>query len=216
MCSSPAIQCRGIGKRFSRDDIVPYQGLRTKFGDLFRKGVRTSEPDGVVWALRDVNFKLPRGTILGVLGGNGSGKSELLKILARVTKPTEGHTVVTGSVSAILNLAAMLNPELTGRENIFQTGTLLRLRRETITRRFDEIAEFSGVEPHLDSLVRGYSAGMQLRLAFAVLAHLESEVVLIDEALSVGDEEFRERCRQRIRQMARAGTTIVMSATSCG
>ncbi len=155
MSSPHAVQCHGIGKRFSRDDIVPYQGLRTKLRELLGKGARPVARDGVVWALRDVNFELSQGKIMGVLGVNGSGKSVLLKILARITKPTEGSSLVIGAVSSILNMAAMLNPELTGRENIFQTGTLLRLRRETITRRFDDIVHFSGVEPHLDSLVRG-------------------------------------------------------------
>jgi lipopolysaccharide transport system ATP-binding protein len=164
----------------------------------------------VFWALRDVSFELPPGTILGVLGANGSGKSVLLRILARVTKPTAGRSVVRGSLSSILNLGAMLNPELTGRENIYQTGTILRLRRETVALRFDEIVQFSGIEPHLDSLVRGYSAGMQLRLAFAVMAYLESDVLLIDEALSVGDQEFRECCVERIRHTGRAGNTIVI------
>ena len=205
-----AVRCEGIGKRFSRDEIVPYHGLRTKIHNLFRRAGRTAEGDGILWALRDVSFELPSGRILGVLGTNGSGKSVLLKILARVTKPTDGRSVVRGSVSSILNLGAMLNPELTGRENIYQTGTILRLRRETIARRFDEIVWFSGIESQLDSLVRGYSAGMQLRLAFAVMAHLESDVLLIDEALSFGDQEFRERCVERIRRMGRAGSTIVI------
>jgi lipopolysaccharide transport system ATP-binding protein len=207
--SEIAVRCERIGKRFSPNDVAPYQGLRAKLHQLAHGAARTAPAQGQ-WALRDVSFELAAGRILGVVGRNGSGKSVLLRILARVTKPTEGRSVVAESVSSILNLVAMLDPELTGRENIFQTGTLLRLRRATIARRFDEIVAFAGVGPHLDAVVRGYSAGMQLRLAFAVIAHLESEVVLIDEALAVGDEEFRERCVQRLAEMARAGTTVVL------
>ena len=207
-----AIRCQAVGKRFLREDVVPYHGLRSKLHGLLHGAWRQNRSSGedAVWALRDVTFEAPAGVILGVLGGNGSGKSVLLKILARVTKPTSGRSEVYGSVNSILHLGAMLIPELTGRENIYQTGILLRLQRITIDRHFDEIVHFAGIETHLDSVVRGYSAGMQLRLAFAVMAYLESDVLLIDEALSVADEEFRARCVRRIGQMAREGRTIVL------
>ncbi len=168
------------------------------------------------WALDDVNVDLPWGRIVGILGSNGSGKSVFLRILARVTKPTTGRSEVRGSVNAILNVGSMLHPELTGRENLYQIGTLLRLPRSGVTARFDEIVDFSGIEAHLDSVVRTYSAGMQLRLAFAVVAHLESHVLLIDEALAVGDQEFKARCVDRIRQMAREGRTVAIVSHELG
>jgi ABC-type polysaccharide/polyol phosphate transport system ATPase subunit len=207
-----AIRCEGISKCFRRDDSDPQQSLRAKLGALgcLSSRKRQAADDALIWALRDVSFEVEPGCVFGVAGGNGSGKSVLLKILARVTKPTAGRTEVRGAIGSILHLGAMLVPELTGRENIFQIGTLLRLRREIIDRHFDEIVHFSGVGAQLDSLVRGYSAGMQLRLAFAVMVFLESDVLLLDEALSVADEEFRRRCVERIRRMAALGRTIVL------
>jgi ABC-type polysaccharide/polyol phosphate transport system ATPase subunit len=208
----PAIRCERIGKRFVRNDADPYQGLRAKLGSLrfpyFRRDAAPEET--YIWALRDVSFEAPAGCVLGVLGANGSGKSVLLKILAQVTKPTTGRAEVRGAVGSILHLGAMLVPELTGRESIYQIGTLLRLRRTAADCHFDEIVSFSGVGAQLDSLVRGYSNGMQLRLAFAVMVFLESDVLLIDEALSVADEEFRQRCAERIRGMAALGQTVVL------
>jgi lipopolysaccharide transport system ATP-binding protein len=204
-----AIRCRGIGKRFSREQIVPYQGLRTKIHQAIHRR-RRAAPAEHIWALRDVELEVRPGAVVAVLGNNGSGKSVLLKILARVTKPTTGRSEVQGAVGSILHLGAMLNPELTGRENLYQTGALLRVGRAAIDRRFDQIVDFAGVEEQLDSVVRGYSAGMQLRLAFAVVAHLESDVLLIDEALSVGDEQFRGRCADRIRRLAAEGRTVVI------
>jgi len=204
-----AIRCDRIGKRFHRDASDPYHGLRIKLHSLLHRRPARSADDWA-WALRDVSFEVNAGGVFGVVGDNGSGKSLLLKILARVTKPSEGRTVVHGSIGSILHLGSMLVPDLTGRENIYQVGTLLRLKRELIDSRFDAIAAFSGIEPQLDSLVRGYSAGMQMRLAFAVFVHLDSDVLLIDEGLSVADSDFRLRCMERIRQMASMGRTVVI------
>jgi lipopolysaccharide transport system ATP-binding protein len=208
--SPPAVRCRAVSKRFSRREIVPYQGFRTKLHEMLPGRRRDLEKDEVVWALRDVSFDLPRGRILGILGRNGSGKSVLMRVLAGVTKPTSGRSELRGSVSSILHLGAMLDPELTGAENIRQIGTLLRLTRSALDDRFDDIVAFAGIAPHVDSLVRGYSAGMQLRVAFAVAAYVESDVLLIDEALAVADEEFRARCVGRIRRLAEAGCTVVI------
>ncbi len=207
----PAIRCQSLGKRFAPQGGDPYRGLRQRLHQAVqpRRAGRSAKAEPV-WALRDVNLDIPWGQILGILGANGSGKSVFLRILARVTKPTTGRSDVYGSVNSILNLGSMLHPELTGRQNLYQIGTLLRLRRSTIDARFDDIVDFSGIAPHLDALVRTYSAGMQLRLAFAVVAHLESDVLLIDEALAVSDQEFRGRCVDRIRQMAREGRTIAV------
>jgi ABC-type polysaccharide/polyol phosphate transport system ATPase subunit len=208
----PAIRCEGIGKRFLRNDGDPYHGLRAKLASLRapRSKRGSAAEETCIWALRDVSFEVPAGSVFGVLGANGSGKSVLLKILARVTKPTTGRAEVRGAIGSILHLGAILVPELTGRENIYQAGTLLRLRRTAVDRHFDEMVAFSGVGSQLDSLVRGYSNGMQLRLAFAVLVFLDSDVLLIDEALSVADEEFRRRCAERIRGMAAHGQTVIL------
>jgi len=207
-----AIRCEGVSKCFRRNDVDPYQGLRSKLSGLLTPWSKSSAAsgDGIVWALQNVSFEVPAGGVFGVLGANGSGKSVLLKVLARVTKPVAGRAEVYGSIGSILHLGAMLLPELTGRETIYQIGTILRLRRTTIDLHFNEIVDFSGLEPHLDSLVRGYSVGMQVRLAFAVMVYLESDVLLMDEALSVADQEFRRRCIERIRQMAAQGRTIVL------
>jgi len=204
-----AIRCDEIGKYFPHNATDPYHGLRIKLHSLFSRRRDDPSSEGK-WAIQNVSFEVKAGGVFGVIGGNGSGKSVLLKVLARVTKPTTGRAEVYGSISSILHLGAMLVPELTGRENIYQAGTLLRLRRGVIASRFDEIVAFSGIEPHLDSLVRGYSAGMQMRLAFAVFAHLESDVLLIDEALSVADQQFRAQCMERIRRMAALGSTVVI------
>ena len=206
--SEIAVRCEGIGKQFLFDGD-PHHGLRAGLSALLPWGAR---PPVVSprWALRDVSFEAQWGKVIGVLGRNGSGKSVLLKILARVTKPTAGRSTVFGSVGSILHLGSMLVPELTGRENIFQVGTLMRLSGERIDARFDEIVAFSGIESDLDALVRTYSAGMQLRLAFAVCAYLDSDVLLIDEALSVADREFRGRCMTRIREMAAEGRTVLL------
>lgn len=207
-----AIRCRNVGKCFRRDAGDPYQGLRSKLSGLVNPWARNPELSGgrIVWALRDVSFAIPAGGVFGVLGANGSGKSVLLRILARVTKPVSGRAEVRGSVGSILDLGGMLLPELTGKETIYQLGTILRCPRETIVRRFDDIVEFAGIGPHLHSIVRGYSAGTQVRLAFAVMVYLDADVVLLDEALSVADQDFRRRCLERIREMAAQGRTIVL------
>jgi ABC-type polysaccharide/polyol phosphate transport system ATPase subunit len=171
---------------------------------------KAPEGDVIVWALRDVSFEVPAGGVFGVLGANGSGKSVLLKILARVTKPVAGRAEVYGAVGSMLHLGAMLLPDLTGRETIYQIGAILQLPRPAVDLHFDEIVDFSGLRPHLDSLVRGYSAGMQVRLAFAVMVCSGSDVLLMDEALSVADQDFRQRSIERIRRMADQGRTVVL------
>jgi ABC-type polysaccharide/polyol phosphate transport system ATPase subunit len=210
--SPVAIRCEGVSKCFLSANADPYHGLRRRLHDLmpFPRARERARPAGAVWALKDISFELPTGAVVGVLGGNGSGKSVLLKILARVTKPTSGRASVHGTVGSILHLGAMLLPDLTGRETIFQIGTLLRLPREVVKSRFDAIAAFADLGAQLDWSVRGYSAGMQLRLAFGVFVHLDSDILLLDEGLALADEEFRTRCLQRIRSMAAAGRTVVI------
>jgi ABC-type polysaccharide/polyol phosphate transport system ATPase subunit len=147
-----------------------------------------------VWSLKDINFEIQQGDAVGIIGRNGAGKSTLLKLLSKVTKPTTGSFKVNGRVASLLEVGTGFNPEMTGRENIYLNGAILGMRRAEITRKFDEIVAFSGVERYIDTPVKRYSSGMYVRLAFAVAAHLESEILIVDEVLAVGDAEFQKKC----------------------
>jgi lipopolysaccharide transport system ATP-binding protein len=145
-----------------------------------------------VWSLRDINFEIEQGDAVGIIGRNGAGKSTLLKLLSRVTKPTTGSIYTKGRIASLLEVGTGFHPEMTGRENIFLNGAILGMTRKEITRKFDEIVDFSGVERYIDTPVKRYSSGMYVRLAFAVAAHLESEILIVDEVLAVGDAEFQK------------------------
>lgn len=167
------------------------------------------EPD-FFWALKEVSFEVKRGEVLGVIGRNGAGKSTLLKILSRITSPTLGEIRVKGRIASLLEVGTGFNPELTGRENIYLNGTILGMRRREIARRFDEIVEFSGVERHIETPVKRYSSGMYVRLAFAVAAHLEPEILIVDEVLAVGDAEFQKKCLGKMETVAaKEGRTVL-------
>jgi lipopolysaccharide transport system ATP-binding protein len=172
-------------------------------------GAAHPAPGDEIWALDDVSFELRRGEVLGLIGANGAGKSTLLKLLSRITEPTEGRIVIQGRVGSLLEVGTGFHPELTGRENVYLNGTILGMRKSEIDRRFDEIVEFSGVARFLDTPVKRYSSGMQVRLAFAVAAHLEPEILLVDEVLAVGDAEFQQKCLGKMRDVTRAGRTVV-------
>ena len=161
------------------------------------------------WALRDVSFEVKQGEVLGIIGRNGAGKSTLLKILSRVTQPTTGEIKVKGRIASLLEVGTGFHPELSGRENIFLNGAILGMRKHEITRKLDEIIEFSGCERYIDTPVKRYSSGMYVRLAFAVAAHLEPEILIIDEVLAVGDAEFQKRCIGKIQDVAHAGKTVI-------
>ena len=148
----------------------------------------------IVWSLRDINLEVNQGDSLGIIGKNGAGKSTLLKILSRVTSPTIGNIKIKGRVASLLEVGTGFHPELTGRENIFLNGSILGMRHEEIRKHFDEIVDFAGVERYIDTPVKRYSSGMYVRLAFAVAAHLESEILIVDEVLAVGDAEFQKKC----------------------
>jgi lipopolysaccharide transport system ATP-binding protein len=163
----------------------------------------------VIWALRDINISVHQGEIVGIIGRNGAGKSTLLKILARTTAPTSGQIKVRGRIASLLEVGTGFHPELTGRENIYQNGAILGMTRHEIVRKFDEIAAFSGVEQFLDTPVKRYSSGMYVRLAFAVAAHLEPEILVIDEVLAVGDAEFQKKCLGKMGEIAGAGRTVL-------
>ncbi len=163
-----------------------------------------------LWALRDISFEVKKGEVLGIIGRNGAGKSTLLKILSRITEPTKGEIRMRGRVSSLLEVGTGFHPELTGRENIYMNGTILGMRKVEIDRKFDEIVEFSGVERFLDTPVKRYSSGQKVRLAFAVAAHLEPEILIVDEVLAVGDAEFQRRCVGRMKEVAKGGERTVL------
>ena len=168
------------------------------------------------WALKDINFEVPTGSTFGVIGSNGSGKSTLLKTMAGILVPEKGEVLIDGRVSALLELGAGFHPELSGRENVFLNGAILGLSKKEITARFDDIVEFAGLADFIDTPVKNYSSGMFVRLGFAVAAHVEPDVLLIDEVLSVGDESFQRRCAEKIEEFRRDGRTIVFVSHGLG
>lgn len=163
-----------------------------------------------VWSLKDINFEIEQGDAVGIIGRNGAGKSTLLKLLSKVTKPTTGRFHVNGRIASLLEVGTGFNPEMTGRENIYMNGAILGMRRHEITRKFDEIVAFSGVEAYIDTPVKRYSSGMYVRLAFAVAAHLESEILIVDEVLAVGDTEFQKKCLGKMGDVSKGeGRTVL-------
>lgn len=163
-----------------------------------------------VWSLKDINFEIEKGDAVGIIGRNGAGKSTLLKLLSKVTKPTTGHFDVRGRIASLLEVGTGFNPEMTGRENIYLNGAILGMRRQEIKRKFDEIVDFAGVERYIDTPVKRYSSGMYVRLAFAVAAHLESEILIVDEVLAVGDAEFQKKCLGKMGDVSKGeGRTVL-------
>ena len=170
-----------------------------------------------VWSLKDINFEIEKGDAVGIIGRNGAGKSTLLKLLSRVTKPTTGHFEVDGRIASLLEVGTGFNPEMTGRENIFLNGAILGMRKHEIKRKFDEIVDFSGVERYIDTPVKRYSSGMYVRLAFAVAAHLESEILIVDEVLAVGDAEFQKNCLGKMGDVSKGeGRTVLFVSHNMG
>ncbi len=183
----------------------------TNFRRLRRQSrVEGDDAEDVIWALRDVSFTINRGEVVGIIGRNGAGKSTLLKILSRITPPSEGRIILNGRVSSLLEVGTGFHPELTGRENVYLNGTILGMRKAEVDRKFDEIVAFAEVEKFIDTPVKRYSSGMRVRLAFAVSAHLESEILLVDEVLAVGDAAFQEKCLRTMDGVARGGRTVLL------
>ena len=227
--SSAAVDAVGLGKRYRIGAARPGgRNFREVIADAAMAPVRrlqrlretrgASEGDApnTVWALRDVSFALAEGDVLGILVRNGAGKSTLLKILSRITDPTAGHAVVRGRVGSLLEVGTGFHPELTGRDNVFLNGSILGMDRGYIRRRFDEIAAFAGIDSYLDTPVKHYSSGMTVRLAFAVAAHLEPDVLVVDEVLAVGDAEFQQKCLGRMDDVAREGRTVLFVSHNLG
>ena len=200
--SSFAVSAHGLGKR--------YRLGRVESGfQRMRRLARRRAGLGHIWAVRDLTFDVPEGSALAIVGSNGAGKSTLLKILARLTEPTTGYVDVAGRVGALLEVGTGFSPELTGRENVYLNGTLLGMTRREIDRRLEEIVAFAGVEEHLDKPVKWYSSGMYVRLGFAVAAHLEPDILIVDEVLSVGDLAFQQKCLGRMNEVAGDGRTVL-------
>ena len=226
MSSDIAIRCVGLSKRYRIGETERYRTLRDVISETaaapFRRLRRTAssngngnradstKPTNSIWALNDVSFEINRGDVVGIIGRNGAGKSTLLKILSRITKPTRGYADINGRVGSLLEVGTGFHPELTGRENIYLNGAILGMRKAEIERKFDEIVAFAEVEQFIDTPVKRYSSGMYVRLAFAVAAHMETEILLVDEVLAVGDAQFQKKCFSKMSQIRNQGKTIVL------
>jgi lipopolysaccharide transport system ATP-binding protein len=205
------IQVHELGKRYSIGEGAGYPLLRDLIAGVFkgRFGGRANREKDILWALRDVSFEVKQGEVVGLIGRNGAGKSTLLKVLARITRPTTGWAEIRGRIGSLLEVGTGFHAELTGRENVFLTGSILGMKHAEIQRKFDEIVAFSEVERFLDTPLKHYSSGMQMRLAFAVAAHLEPEILLVDEVLAVGDASFQKKCMGKMKDVSRHGRTIL-------
>lgn len=175
----------------------------------FKDNPSSNDEEDVIWALRDVSFEVNEGEVLGIIGRNGAGKTTILKVLSRITEPTSGSAEIYGRISSLLEIGTGFHPELTGRENIFLNGAVLGMRKREIKEKFNEIVSFSGIEKFIDTPVKRYSSGMYVRLAFAVAAHLEPEILLIDEVLAVGDVQFQKKCLGKMKDVASGGRTVL-------
>jgi len=207
----------GAVSDFIKSPLKNYRKYRSlyRFDDVLELGKDdTSGDSDVLWALNGVSFDVNKGEVVGIIGTNGAGKSTLLKVLSRITPPTRGTVEIHGRVSSLLEVGTGFHPELTGRENVYLNGTILGMRKKEIDNKFDEIVDFSGVEKFLDTPVKRYSSGMRVRLAFAVAAHLEPEILIIDEVLAVGDAEFQKKCLNKMQDVGQQGRTVLFVSHS--
>ena len=198
---------------FVRRPLKNYRKYRSlyRFDDMKhdQSEISGDEHSDIIWALGDVSFEVKRGEVLGIIGRNGAGKSTLLKILCRIADPTNGHAEIRGRISSLLEVGTGFHPELTGRENVYLNGTILGMKKVEVDRKFDQIVDFSGVEKFIHTPVKRYSSGMKVRLAFAVAAHLEPEILLIDEVLAVGDATFQKKCLNKMQDVSQEGRTVL-------
>jgi len=217
--NKPIISVKGLSKKFNNIHVKPPRdGIRDILGSA-KKNLKSADDrfrDGEFWALQDINFDVYRGETLGVIGANGAGKSTLLKILSKVYRPTEGSFDMHGRVSSLLEVGVGFHPDLTGRENIYFNGALLGMKKNEITERIDEIIEFSELERFIDTPIKYYSSGMRSKLGFSVAVNLDAEIMIIDEALAVGDSRFREKSLQKMKESAFSGKTVLFVTHSLG
>ncbi len=209
-----AIQVHNLSKRYRINSVRQrYRTLRDEIADnvrsLFRRNGRSHQKEETFWALKDVSFEVKHGEVLGIIGSNGAGKSTLLKILSRITEPTQGRATIQGRVGSLLEVGTGFHGELSGRENIYLNGAMLGMKKAEIDRKFDEIVAFAEIEQFIDTPVKRYSSGMYIRLGFAVAAHLEPEILIVDEVLAVGDTAFQRKCLGKMEGMANQGRTVL-------
>jgi len=224
--SEPAIRAENLGKKYRlrhQQEGRRYKTLRDALTSAPKRWMSRQSPGNVAqsaaedfWALKDVSFEIPQGEAVGIIGRNGAGKSTLLKLLSRITEPTTGRIEIDGRIASLLEVGTGFHPELTGRENIYLNGAILGMTRAEIKGRFDEIVTFAEVEKFLDTPVKHYSSGMYMRLAFAVAAHLEPEILIVDEVLAVGDAAFQKRCLGRMSQVSTQGRTVLFVSHNMG
>ncbi|MEA1901790.1 MAG: ABC transporter ATP-binding protein [Thermodesulfobacteriota bacterium] len=198
LIKSPLKNYRKYRSLYKFDDIKPG-----------RNDNPTSNPSDIIWALNDISFQQKKGEVLGIIGRNGAGKSTLLKILSRITDPTSGRVEIRGKISSLLEVGTGFHKELTGRDNVYLNGTILGMKKKEVDRKFDEIVDFSGVEKFIDTPVKRYSSGMKVRLAFSVAAHMEPDILIIDEVLAVGDAVFQQKCLGKMSEVSRQGRTVL-------
>src|SRR6266849_2071363 len=212
------IQAEGLGKRYRRGAIAQRGMLRDPLTRAMRSplSVLRRKKEETFWALKDISLEVRESEVLGLIGRNGAGKTTLLKILSRITRPTTGWAEIRGRVGSLLEVGTGFHPELTGRENTFLSGAILGMSKKEIERKFDEIVAFAELEKFIDTQVKHYSSGMYVRLAFAVAAHLEPEILLVDEVLAVGDINFQKKCLGKMGDVARAGRTVILVSHNLG
>ncbi|HEY2343921.1 MAG TPA: ABC transporter ATP-binding protein, partial [Chthoniobacteraceae bacterium] len=233
--AKPIVEVRQLSKLYRLGDIGPaslretaehfFSKLRSNGngnGATPRRAQRQVSPEragprpNTFWALKDVSFDVQAGEVIGIIGRNGAGKSTLLKVLSRITEPTSGKAILRGRVASLLEVGTGFHPELTGRENIYLNGTILGMKRAEIARKFDEIVDFAGIGAFIDTPVKRYSSGMYVRLAFAVAAHLEPEILVVDEVLAVGDVDFQKKCMGKMGSVAKEGRTVLLVSHNIG
>lgn len=231
LMSDIAIKAENVGKLYRLGQIgtgtishdlnrwwARMRGKEDPFGKIGEANDRTQKGESdYVWALKEIDFEVKKGEAMGIIGRNGAGKSTLLKLLSKVTKPTTGSIKINGRIASLLEVGTGFHPEMTGRENIYLNGAILGMTKKEITRKFDEIVDFSGVERYIDTPVKRYSSGMYVRLAFAVAAHLESEILIVDEVLAVGDAEFQKKCLGKMGEVSKGeGRTVLFVSHNMG
>src|SRR5947209_3163202 len=216
--SEIAIRAQGLSKRYQIGQLERENALRNVLGPILRAPWKLlkREKKEAFWALKDVDLEVKQGEVLGLIGRNGAGKTTLLKILSRITRPTSGWAEIYGRVGSLLEVGTGFHPELTGRENTFLSGAVLGMSKREIARKFDEIVGFAELEKFIDTPAKHYSTGMYVRLAFAVAAHLEPEILLVDEVLAVGDLEFQKKCLGKMGEVSKGGRTIVFVSHQIG